>query len=115
MILANSENADLITKSLQGQKRLREKLRAVDATNLEQEDLADYTFCVNKNFLAIKRIETQEIDILIAKMRENENEIKNGIENLKEIIDKINEQVSIFNFIDRIIAITVRIARIFTP
>ena len=111
----NSENSNLIRKSLQEQKSLREKLRAVDATNLEQEELADYTFCVNKNFLAIKRLETQEIGILIDKMRGNEGEIRRGIENLKEIIDKINEQVSIFNFIDRIIAITVRIARIFAP
>jgi prophage DNA circulation protein len=113
MPLTDDEAKKLKKDALTQQQRLKEKLQKVDATELNQEQLVDYTFCVNKNFLAIKNINNSLLADVIDEMRKTENELKNGIESLKAIIDQVNNQAALLAQIDKVISIVVRLVRIF--
>ena len=101
---------------LEQQKRLRDKLAGIDVTSLtKQEERDDYVFCVNKNFLAIKYIREALLSDIVDRMSQNEDEIKDGIKNLKQLIDQVNSQAALLSVLDRIIAIVIRVVSIFSP
>lgn len=113
--LTESEFELLKDNALAQQQRLREKLQAVDATTLTQEELTDYTFCVNKNFLAIRNIRQADFAVIVERMRQNEDEISGGISNLETLIDQIRSQADLLGVLDRVISIVVRVVSIFAP
>jgi ADP-dependent phosphofructokinase/glucokinase len=114
-LISDKDAEGLISRSLEAQKQLRDKLQSVNATTLNPEEIADYSFCLNKNFVAIRNLENAELSKLIDSMTKNEDEIQDGIENLKGLIENARNQAAVFSVIDRIIAIVVRVVKIFTP
>lgn len=107
MAFTYTEAENLIAQFLKQQRELKNQLKEVDPTTLDPEQLADYSYCLTKNFVVIKKLETLQIQMIIDKMNENEEELKKGIENLENVIEKLKTQASIFGFLDKIIAVTV--------
>lgn len=104
-----------LKQAKQALQKLKAKIDLVDTNNLVKQKASvqeKFSYCEKQYFILSGKLENAELKKIADKIVGLETEFKNGIKNLENTIQRVNDGIAFLGVLDNVVSIVARIATI---